>query len=91
LEDRRLDEFLGGEEESPAVRMQDLLISLNDTLEKSVKHKSNVTIEISGSVEFKGKGGVQWLFFNIGGETARSTTMKVVIETTIEPKPKSDS
>ena len=86
LPDRRIDEFLGDFEESTAVRIQELLTALTDTLEKCVKRKSNITIEISGSVDLKGKGGVQWLLFNVGGETSKSNTMKVTVETTVEPK-----
>lgn len=85
LEGRRLEQFLGDEEETPAVQIQQLLESLTESIGKSIRQKSRLEIELSGSVELKGKGGVQWLLFNIGGESSRTSTLKVTVETTVEP------
>jgi hypothetical protein len=60
--------------------------SVMEALSSKVDVESQLTVEINGSVSLKAKGGLKYLFFNIGAETANTNTMKVTLSTTLQPK-----
>jgi hypothetical protein len=77
---------LGTEEDAVAVQLKELFSSVTEAIADSLEAESKLTIEITGSISLKAKGDVKYLLFNAGGEAEKTTGMKVVLSTTLQPK-----
>jgi hypothetical protein len=86
LEDYDLVDVLGESEEAIAVQIDELVKSISESMRESITDESELTVEITGSISLKAEGGVKWLFFNVGGGTTKSDTLKVTLKTKINPK-----
>src|SRR5688572_18392430 len=69
-----------------AVQVDELIRSITETVGKSISEDADLTVEISGGITLSAKGGVKWLFFNIGGEAKTTDTLKVVVKTKLKPQ-----
>lgn len=87
LDDREILPTLGTDE-SLAIQLKDLFKSVIDSVSNEISNSAQINIEVTGSVNLKAKGGVKYLFFNVGGEASATGTMKVSITTNIQPKSK---
>ncbi|MEL7006755.1 MAG: hypothetical protein AAFN93_29115 [Bacteroidota bacterium] len=85
IDDEEFLDILGPEEEAMAVKLEELFESITNTMASSVEAESKLTIEVTGSMTLKAKGGVQYLFFNAGAEASTVGTMKVTLSTTLQP------
>lgn len=74
-----------GTEENIAVQLKELFSSIIESIAESIEVESQLTIEITGSVNMKAKGDAKYLFFNAGAEAAKTSGMKVVFSTTLKP------
>ena len=79
-------DMLGDKEQSVALQLRELFLTVKDSIRGAVEREAELTIEITGSLEMKGSGGVQYLIFNVGGEATKSQTMKVTLATRISPQ-----
>jgi hypothetical protein len=86
LEDFDIVDVLGESEEAIAVQIDEVVRTISESLRESIAEESELTIEITGSISLKAEGGVKWLFFNVGGGTTKSDTLKVTLKTKINPK-----
>lgn len=77
---------LGASEAALAVQLQELFEAVTTSIIPTIKTESQLTVEVIGSMSLKAEGGVKYLFFNVGGETGTTGTMKVVLSTTLHPK-----
>lgn len=84
--DEKILDTLGPEEDAIAVKLQELFRSISREMENVVNVESKLTIEVTGSMNLKVKGGVQYLFFNAGAEASETGTMKVCLSTTLKPQ-----
>ena len=57
-------------------------------VQDSIEVQGELTVEISGALELKASGGIQYLFFNVGGSASRTNAMKVTLKTRITPRGK---
>jgi hypothetical protein len=85
LEDYDLVDVLGEAEEAIAVQINEVIKAISEAIRESITDESELTVEITGSISLKAEGGVKWLFFNVGGGTTKSDTLKVVLKTKIKP------
>ncbi len=74
-----------GETEAVAVRLDEMVRSIAETIGTSIQAESELTVEISGGISLSAKGGAKWLFFNVGGGAEKTDTLKVVLKTKIKP------
>jgi hypothetical protein len=79
-------DMLGPEEDAIAVTLEELFQSITTTMASSIDVESKLTIEVTGSMSLKAKGGVQYLFFNAGAEASTAGSMKVTLSTTLRPE-----
>lgn len=80
-------ETLGGKDGRIAIQLKEVLESVQEAVCDALEAEGELQIEISGSLDLKASGGINYLFYNIGGEANKSNTMKVVLTTKIAPKP----
>jgi hypothetical protein len=76
---------LSDEADAVAVRLDELVAAISETIVATISEESELTVEIAGGITLSGKGSVKWLFFNVGGEAKKSDTLKVTLKTTIKP------
>ncbi|MCP4405925.1 MAG: hypothetical protein GY801_52610 [bacterium] len=76
---------LGTDEETIAVKLQELFESVSEAITPNLKTEGQLTVEITGSVSLKAQGGMKYLFFNIGGETGSTDSMKVTLSAKLNP------
>ncbi len=74
-----------GDEETIAVRLQELLGPIFGQVRESVTVACDIQVAVSGKVTLKGTGGVNYLIFNVGGETAAETTMTITVKASVSP------
>lgn len=86
IEDHELVDILGKKEKAVAVRLEELFNSVIERIKNNLFAESELTIEVSGSVELSGEGGVNWLFFDVGGSATKTNVMKVILKTKIKPE-----
>ncbi len=84
-EERQLP-MLGSEEDAVAIRLQELFEAITSSMASSIDVESQLTVEVTGSISLKARGGFQYLFINAGAEASQTGTMKVVLSTTLQPK-----
>lgn len=84
-EDYERLETLGKPEEAVAVKLKELLSSVTEAVREVVEHESELAIEISGTMELKGRAGIQYLLFNVGTEASKANTMTVTLTTKVGP------
>jgi hypothetical protein len=84
-EGERILETLGPEEEGFAIKFQELFEAINSEISSSISTESKLTVELTGSMSLKARGGVQYLFFNAGAEVGSAGTMKVTLTSTLKP------
>ncbi|MEM7758685.1 MAG: hypothetical protein AAF298_11245 [Cyanobacteria bacterium P01_A01_bin.40] len=77
--------FTAGTEEAIAVSLKELFNEVINSVSSSIEAESTLTVEVSGSISYKAKGGASVGIFNIGGESGEANTMKVSLTTTIKP------
>lgn len=77
---------LDSKEERIAVQLKEVLESVQESVRDALETEGDLQIEISGSLDLKASGGINYLFYNIGGEVNKNNTMKVVLTTKITPK-----
>ncbi len=85
-DDKEFLTTLGKEEDNVAIQINELLESLTEKVTESITLPSQLTIEISGAISLKAEAGIKYLFFNVGGSAESSNSMKVTLNTTINPK-----
>src|SRR5262245_8779928 len=85
LEEYDLVDVLGESEEAIAVQIDEVVRTITESICESITDEAELTVEITGSISLKAEGGVKWLFFNVGGGTTKSDTLKVVLKTKISP------
>jgi hypothetical protein len=90
LDGHKMLETLGPQEEAMAVHLKELFRSIADAISDGLEVESQVSVEVSGSISLKAQAGVKYLLFNVGAEANAMANMKVVLATTIKPKPSSD-
>lgn len=76
---------LGKKEDAFALKLQEVFQSVKKSILPTIENESDLTIEVTGSVSMKASGGIQYLFFNIGGEAGKTGTTKVTLKTTLQP------
>ena len=79
-------EIMGDSDGEIAVRLEELMRSVSESLEKSISAEAELTLEVSGSMSLRGSGEARFLFFNVGGTGTTSNSLKVVLRTSIAPK-----
>lgn len=77
---------LGSGSENLAIQLEELFTSVSEAVAGTLKTEGQLTIEVSGTVSLKASGGLKYLFFNVSGERASSSMMKVVLTTPIRPR-----
>src|SRR5689334_5680292 len=74
-----------GEEEAIAIKLEEIVKSISDSVSKSIKVDSDLTVEISGGITLTAKGQLKWLFVNIGGDAKATNSLRIVLRTKIVP------
>ncbi|MEM7133665.1 MAG: hypothetical protein AAF702_45645 [Chloroflexota bacterium] len=87
LNDSEILETLGSSEEKIAVQLKDILESVKNVVRDSLDSEGELQIEISGTLDIKASGGINYLFYNISGEANKTNTMKVTLTTKIPSTP----
>ena len=67
------------------MQIDEVVKTISESIRGSITDESELTVEITGSISLKAEGGVKWLFFNVGGGTTKSDTLKVTLKTKISP------
>ena len=88
LDDRTLVPVLGDSEDTIAVKLEELVGAISESVRQTITSESELTLEIAGSISLSGQAGGKWLFFNVGASASKSDTVKVVLKTTITPEKK---
>jgi hypothetical protein len=88
-------EFLGGNQETKvrneAFELQELLVSVTETISNVIQTESKLSIELSGSVKIGGsiEAGIPQFFalnlFKLKGEGGAEDSIKIKLETTVKP------
>ena len=86
FEDYQVVDVLGKREKDLALKIDELYSEVIESVGKSLKHESELTIEISGSIDLKANAGAKWLFFNVGGSVEKNNSMTVTLKTKINPQ-----
>lgn len=75
----------GNQAEKISVQMEELLNSVLNQVQKSVKTECEVQISIAGKVSLVGQGSAKLLIFNVGGQSAKETTMTITLKSKVLP------
>jgi hypothetical protein len=75
---------LGGADDV-AIKLDEVISQIRETVAESITSDSELLVELTGSVSFKGSADTQWLVFKLGGSGERAHTLKVTLKTTIQP------
>jgi len=75
-----------GDNNNMAIQLREMLESVQRAVQSALSETSELTIEISGALELKANAGVQYLIFNVSGETSKTNTMTVTLKTNLAPK-----
>lgn len=86
IEGQEILETLGGHDEKIAIRLKEVLETVKEAVNDVLDQEGELQIEISGSLDLKATGGINYLLFNISGEATKNNTMKVSLTTKIMPK-----
>jgi hypothetical protein len=68
-----------------AIKLKTLFEKVLTEARDALPDGGEIEVKISGSLERKASGGGSYLFFNVGAEVSKATTMEVVLKTTIAP------
>ncbi|MBP1918225.1 hypothetical protein [Youngiibacter multivorans] len=85
IDDRTILGTLGDRNEAVAVQLKELFESVTEAIKPSIKTKSDVIIELTGSMDIKMEGSIKYLIFNAGASGTASGTMKVTLKTELIP------
>ena len=85
-EDEEILMTAGEDREAIAISLQELFDAAINSATSNIKVESSLTVEVTGSITIKGRGGVALGLLNIGGEAGTTETMKVSLTTQIKPK-----
>lgn len=85
IDDRTILGTLGDRNEAVAVQLKELFESVTEAIKPSIKTKSDVIIELTGSMDIKMEGSVKYLIFNAGASGTAAGTMKVTLKTELIP------
>jgi hypothetical protein len=79
---------LGKREKDLSIQLKDLLGDVIEAIQEEIKSESELSIEISGTIDLKATGGagVPSLLFNVGADAGKVNTMKVTLKTKVTPK-----
>lgn len=72
--------------ENMAIQPRTLFEAAIEEARKALPHGGELEIKVSGSLDRKAVGGGNYLFFNVGAEVNRTTSMEVVLKTKINPE-----
>ncbi len=85
-DDYEVVDLLGESENALAVRLDEVLRVVSESVRGSITGESQLTVEISGSISLKGGAGGKFLFLNVGGEAGKTDTLKVTLATKVLPQ-----
>lgn len=74
-----------GDEHLTALQLCDLWEAVKEAMEGIVDVESELTVEVSGSLELQGKAESKFLVFNVSGSGTKTNTMKVSLKTKLKP------
>lgn len=83
-EDSRILDMLG-DEHIVALQLRDLFEAVKEALTDAVSSTSELTVEVSGSLELKAQGDTKLVIFNVGASGTSTNKMTVTLRTNIEP------
>jgi hypothetical protein len=84
--DRTVVPVLGPNEDAVAVRIDEVVRAIADSVCDTITEESDLFVEITGNISLKGSAGAKWLFFNVGGSVAKTDALKVTLKTKIRPR-----
>lgn len=91
IDERRILETLGPSDEAVAIHLKELFQAITEAVRPTLQTPGELMIELSGSIDVKVDGSVKFLVFNASAEGSASGTMKVTLQTKIEPQNHSTS
>jgi hypothetical protein len=68
-----------------AIKLDEVITQIRETVADSITTDSELQVELTGSVSFKGSAEAKWLLFKLGGSGEQAHTLKVTLKTTIKP------
>src|SRR5262245_37978145 len=86
LDGEKMEQMFGPHEDAVALRINEMLTTVRESVERSVTEESELSIEVSGDITLKVDGGVKYLLFNVGGSAETKNTMKVTLKTKVKPR-----
>ena len=87
IEEQEILTTLGPGQENVAVQMQELFQTITESVTASLEVESQLTVKVSGTVNLKGEGGINYLFLNLGkAEASAAGTVEITLSTTLRPK-----
>ncbi|NJL54000.1 hypothetical protein HC928_01765 [bacterium] len=72
--------------EHMAIQLRTLFEAVIAEARKALPYEGEIEVRVSGSLDRKAIGGGNYLFFNVGAEASRTTSMEVVLKTKINPE-----
>ena len=75
--------ILGKKEEAIAVKIDELFSTITNAISEKVTGKSELIIELNGSISLNAEVGGKFMFFNAGGGVEKSNSMKITFKTEI--------
>lgn len=85
FDDYQVVDVLGKKEKDFALKIDELYSEVIESVGKSLKHESELTIEITGSINLKANAGAKWLLFKVGGSAEKTNSMTITLKTKIKP------
>lgn len=85
INDKRILGTLGDRDEAVAVQLKELFEAVTQAVRPTLQSPGQLTIELSGAIDVKLEGSVRYLIFNASAAGSAAGSMKVTLQTTIEP------
>lgn len=74
-----------GAAQDVAMQLDEVIADIWETVASSITTESELVVELTGTVSFKGSAEARWLVFNVGGSGERVNTLKVALKTSLKP------
>lgn len=69
-----------------SLQLQEIFESIQENIGQVITSESRLTIEMTGEASVKACGGINYLFFKIGGDAGSKNSIKVALTTTLMPR-----
>jgi hypothetical protein len=84
VDDKEILSTLGAKE-NVAIQLKELFESVANEISSTITAPSDLTLELTGSIDIKAQGDVSFLVFNANATGTASGSMKITLKTELKP------